>query len=323
MAEVYNCSGSEEYFCGTFENNPFKIISVIFSALSTPICILLLYGIIWFEKYGTDHKRTLANKLFSSLCWSLICALVVCSFDIIRYTFGPLPSILCFLAVIARNTVRTQIVLFYDAILVTRYVFIFRIKNPGGVDDDFWCRLLSLWIVGISALVNFVIYSLPLKRPMYFFICTDMDPQLDFSKSNKPIAIEEILSVLLLIIIKVKISLHRKKINKIDDQKNTFQKNYVLSMIEKQNIADFTSNLLGLVSFTCFAFLTLKINLMTISELNQFPHFLFLYAFQLVCPALIGFTIFFVNYMRNNTMRETLQRELKNCVDCDSVPCVD
>jgi hypothetical protein len=30
-----------------------------------------------------------------------------------------------------------------------------------------------------------------------------------------------------------------------------------------------------------------------------------------------------VNYTRNNTMRETLQRELKNYLDCDSVPCVD
>ncbi len=94
-------------------------------------------------------------------------------------------------------------------------------------------------------------------------------------------------------------------------------------MIEKQNIADFTSNLLGLLSFTGFAFLTLKINLMTISEINQFPHFLFLYVFQMFCPVLICLTIFFVNYTRNNTMRETLQRELKNYLDCDSVACVD
>jgi hypothetical protein len=247
MAELHNCSESEKNFCSVFEHNQFKIISVIFASMFTPICVILLYGIIWFEKFGTDHKRTLNNKLLSSVCWTLIYGLVVCCLDIIRYVIGPLPSQMCFITVIAKNAIKTQIVLFYDAILVTRYVFIFWIKNPGGVDDDFWCRFLSIWIVSFSTLLNYVIYSLPVKQPMFYFLCADIDPQLDSAKASRLPAVVEIVSVLLLVIIKLRITIHKKNVQP-PEINNVFHKSYVLTMIEKQNIGDFTSSLMGLLS---------------------------------------------------------------------------
>jgi hypothetical protein len=158
-----NCSSNEKHFCGVFENNPSKIFSILFATVSTPIVVLLLYGIIWFEHFGSDHKRTLANKLLTSICWTLILGLFICSSDIVRYIFGPLPKAFCFVLVIAKNSVKTQTVLLYDAIIVTKYVFIFWLKNPAGVDDDFWCRFLTLWVVGFSHLLNFVVYSLPVR----------------------------------------------------------------------------------------------------------------------------------------------------------------
>jgi hypothetical protein len=314
MAEFHNCSESEKYFCGTFENNEFKIISIVFASLFTPACVILLYGIIWFEKFGTDCKRTLTNKLLSSICWTLIYGLVVCSLDIIRYVIGPLPRQMCFITVIVKNAIKTQIVLFYDAILVTRYVFIFWIKNPGGVDDDFWCRFLSIWIVGFSTLLNYVIYSLPVKQPMFYFLCADIDPQLDSDKNGKQPAVVEILSVVLLIVIKLRI-LIQKKNNQPPEINNVFHKSYVLTMIEKQNIADFTSNLMGLLSLTGISLLSIKINSSTIVDANQFPNYLYIFFFQMGCPVLICLTVFIVNYCRCKNLRETLQRELKEHID--------
>jgi len=311
MASGQNCSDIEKHYCVAFENNAYKTISIIFATVSMPVCTVLLYGIIWYERFGSDNKRTLANKLFSILCWSSICALLVSSLDIVRYVVGPLPGYVCFLAVIARNVIRTQILLLYDAVLVTRYVFIFWIKNPGGVDDDFWCLFLSIMVIGLSTIMNFVIYTLPVKRPMFYFVCADTDPHLDLAKSNKPVAIEEILSVLLLIFIKLRISLHKRKTQPTEST-NVFHRSFVLAIIEKQNIADFTSNFIGLSSLVGFALLALKFNSMTINEINQFPHFLLLYLFQLVYPFLMGLTLLFVLYKRCKIMRETLQREFKD-----------
>jgi hypothetical protein len=322
MSDSANCSHFEKYFSPAFENNILKTISIIFATLSTPVCIFLLYGLIWFEKFGTDHRSTLANKFLSSTCWSLMCALVVCSLDIIRYVVGPLPQMVCFLAVIARNTIQTQVVLFFNAILVTRYVFIFWIKNPGSVDDDFWCRFISIWIVCFSTTMNFVIYTLPVKQPMFFFVCADIDPQSMLAQSSKPLAVHEILSVLMLIVIKIRISIHKKN-HQPTEPTNIFHKSYVLAMIEKQNIADFTSNLIGLLSLTSLALLIFKVNSMDTTEINKFPNFLLLYFFQMFCPQLICLTVFMMNYNRCKNMRDTLKRELNEWFNHDLIQCID
>jgi len=56
---------------------------------------------------------------------------------------------------------KTQAILFYDGIVVVRYIFIFWLKNPMAVNDDFWSRFLNAWILGLSAIVNFVYGFLP------------------------------------------------------------------------------------------------------------------------------------------------------------------
>jgi hypothetical protein len=228
----------------------------------------------------------------------------------------------CFFAVVARNSVQTQVVLFYNAILITRYVYIFLIKNPGGVDDEFWCRFVSIWIVGFSTFINFVIYTLPVKQPMFYFVCADIDPQSILSQTSKPLIVHEMLSLLLLIIIKIRIAIHKKKTQPAEPT-NVFHKNYVLSMIEKQNIADFTSNLIALLSLTCLALIIFKVNSMTITEINLFPNFLLLYFFQMFSPQLVCFTMFMANYKRCKNMRETFKRELKEQFNLEMIQCID
>jgi hypothetical protein len=39
-----------------------------------------------------------------------------------------------------KNVLKTCAILFYTGIVVVRYVFIFKLKNPLAVDDDFWSR---------------------------------------------------------------------------------------------------------------------------------------------------------------------------------------
>ena len=116
---------------------------------------------------------------------------------------------LCFFLVIAKNSVKTQTVLFFDAIIVTRYVFIFWLKNPGSVDDDFWCWFLSLWVIGFSHLMNFVIYFLPVRQPLHYYTCADLDPTADLNHSLKVPAIFEIISIMLHVVIRFKIMYHR------------------------------------------------------------------------------------------------------------------
>ena len=306
MVELANCSGTEKYFCGTLENNPYKDASIFFASVSMPTSIILLYAVIWFEKFGSDHKRILTNKLLSSICWTLICGILVYSVDILRYLVGPLPSSLCFFMVVAKNAVKTRCVLLYNAIHITRYVCIFWLKNPGAVKDDFWGLFLSFIINGLSILPNLVIYSLPIKQPMYYYVCADIDPRLDMAMPSKPPAIADLVSLLIFISIKVRIYVHQQK-----PDPNPCQSTCVLLLIEKQTITDFTSNLMGLLSLASFSIISIKINSLTVEELNQFPGFLYIFMYQMICPPIVAFTVFFMNYIRCKNLRETLHRELK------------
>ena len=47
-------------------------ITVVLSVLLSVNVIPSLYGIIWFERFGSDSKRTLINQLFASVCWYLM-----------------------------------------------------------------------------------------------------------------------------------------------------------------------------------------------------------------------------------------------------------
>ncbi len=61
-----------EIFDILFERSLLKVSFVIASVLFSILNVFLLYGIIWFERFGSDHKRTIMNKLLTSVCWILI-----------------------------------------------------------------------------------------------------------------------------------------------------------------------------------------------------------------------------------------------------------
>ena len=64
-------------FCSAFmEDNLSKIASLVFSLLASVLLFPLLFGIVWFERFGTDFRRNLNNRLMSAIIWRLIGSLV-------------------------------------------------------------------------------------------------------------------------------------------------------------------------------------------------------------------------------------------------------
>jgi len=53
-----------------------KMLAITLSFLLSLTALPLLFGIIWYERFGTDSKRTLMNQLVSSICWHLIFSIV-------------------------------------------------------------------------------------------------------------------------------------------------------------------------------------------------------------------------------------------------------
>ena len=62
----------DDLFKELFENRTSKIIGVLFAVPMSFLICFAAYGIIWFERFGSDLKRIFINKMVSSVCWSII-----------------------------------------------------------------------------------------------------------------------------------------------------------------------------------------------------------------------------------------------------------
>ena len=76
--------------------------------------------------------------------------------------------------------------LFYDAITVSLYIFIFWLKNPTAVEDSFWNLFINIWIV-TGCTIYATVYSLmPSRQVPYFYICSGIEPSDDTGLPEKP-----------------------------------------------------------------------------------------------------------------------------------------
>ncbi len=67
---------------------------LIFAVTGIIVTTPLTYGIIFYEKCGSDKKRTLVNKLISSLCYAIIAwNLIIQIFTVARFIIGPLSGL--------------------------------------------------------------------------------------------------------------------------------------------------------------------------------------------------------------------------------------
>ena len=59
-------SNEENFYSTLMETNVWKVVAVGYAIVSIIVQVVLLYGIIWFERFGSDKRRTLLNMLVSS-----------------------------------------------------------------------------------------------------------------------------------------------------------------------------------------------------------------------------------------------------------------
>ena len=70
-AEASNMTSSD-HFPALMENNFAKIIGLGITIANVLLAPLMLYFIIWYERFENTMKRTLINMLTSMICWTLI-----------------------------------------------------------------------------------------------------------------------------------------------------------------------------------------------------------------------------------------------------------
>jgi hypothetical protein len=169
-----------DFFSNLSDYKPTKFLFIAFATLTALINPILLYFIIWFEKYGSDNKRTLVNKFASGSIWCAIqYHLLFLPSEVFRFVFGPLNRNVCLALRIAKLANYLQIFIYSDLIAISRYVYIFLLKNPASFNDDFWACFLNIWLT-VMCLLAKVAYHLAIPHQMMvFYFCCGIDPSMD------------------------------------------------------------------------------------------------------------------------------------------------
>jgi len=184
-------SSSRNLFDGVYEIRPSKIVGIVISAINIFVISPLLYFVIWYEKFGSNHNRSLINQFATSGCWTALayCFLIQVP-ELAIALKGALNSHFCYLHLMLKNVLGIQYTLLAAAIPFVKYLYIFVLKNPSGQNDDFLCLFFNLAIILLATLAQFVFLFLPGKNSYIFYVCSGEDPrQLKGVKINYPLQV--------------------------------------------------------------------------------------------------------------------------------------
>jgi hypothetical protein len=300
----HNNQDQKTYFNQDLENNPHKHVFVFMCAALSMVTIVLACCIIWYEKFGSDKKRTIVNLLVSSICWNaIVWNVTIQSVGIARILSGPFHQTFCFWHYILRRALLTQLILVADAITLIRYLFIFWLQNPGAFNDEFWNLFINLWTIGMSFILQFTKSYLPHPKIYQYNLCIGHPP--DQFENSIELGVES-LSFLLQMAFFALI-----KINQLKKPFIVNLKTQDLALIEKYSLVKFTFKICFVI-IVMFAMtyyvstianqLCFKTNIPS-SILVPFTYLIF----TSLMPLLIIFSIFSIH----PRMKKSVYREIK------------
>ena len=204
-----------------------------------------------------------------------------------------------------------------DAMIITRYSFVFYLKNPTSTQDDFWNLFINLWITTVSIMTQTVYAIQPGKNPMHYYICvgriTNTYDATKTVKMNHSVLFILTVSCLLHAFAGVRLLIVRYKSN--IELKSPMSSN---SILNKESLVSVTSNLCSIFMILFSSAIPGELNKIDFSQLDK--HFLLIHLFHHYSPQTIFAATILIFLMKNAQLRNFLKREysIKNTMyDCE------
>ena len=301
-------------FAGLDSDNNYKSIFVTVSIILIILTTPAFYTIIGYEQFGSDKKRTLMNKLVSSICWNgIVFNLTAQSLYVLRFAFGPLPSFLCSVIFVVKKTIIINDAMLLNSIALIRYIYIFWLKNPGACREDFWYIFINFWTLGFSFIFELLRLIVPGNQVLEYNLCTGDDPTTILLLPPFGRGYVEIVSCLIHIFVFAKIFIFKKKSNSRvgPDMYGQFLKNLTISDLEDRSISSISTNSFSVVVIACGAVLITIGKFKDCSDFQIFPKYLLVYNSFLILPCIGNIFIVVACYLRCPTLLKYTLREFK------------
>ena len=209
--------------------------------------------------------------------------------DILRFSFGPMPSWICCIHMVIKTAHVWISLLYIDAIIIARYIFIFCLKNPAAFADDFWCCFVSIWIYTVSLLALFSWNFLVKFETMGYDICAGTNPEIKSLKKPFPTKIFGVLGVsssLVNVCIHFKIHFHKAKTVFVHDNLTNSIRTYLGGELEKHSMFTFAFNVCGILIIVTIILALGQVEKIGIKDIVLYPNYLLIFYINLVGPAL-------------------------------------
>ena len=293
--------------------NPFKIAYIS----STVICIICAVPafstVIWFEKYGSDKKRTVINKLISTICYIGIFANVfVQGAFVSRFAFGPLPPLACFWICLSKRICICAGLLIFDSISGIRFMFIFCLKNPAAFNDDFWHVFISSWCILMSFNFQILRATIPGSQLVDYNICTGEDPTTVFLLPSFGKGIAEGFSLVLQIYIYASILVYKRQKAKMigpQDFKSHIRRIFIKNL-DKQSLSSLATDIVAGIILAFGSVLVSVINFKSCNDFQSYPKFILVYHTYMLSPCIATLIAVIIIFLNNPSMKQAIIREL-------------
>ena len=206
-----------------------------------------------------------------------------------------------------------SLLLIVDAIIIVRYIFVFKLKNPAAFHDDFWFVFATVWIHSFSVLTNGSWYYFGMdQQPFSYYMCTGRNPfeLLPTQKSSKVYGVVETASALLNIVLYTKIFLFKRKARRVLPVANnglTTTTTHNVFELEKHSLATIASNTIVILIYGISAIVVRKMNATKLEDVDSASFQALTFYRSLIAPILLMMLIILSCIMNKSYIRAVAQ----------------
>ena len=315
MAE--ECHLDFKPFCEFHQRDVSKNLVIVASFFVNLISGIFMYSIIWYERFGSDSKRILTNKLVSMIFWYEIFGSQFAFFsDTFIFLFAPMSNYSCLIMAFLRLMLVSNIVTFLNFIVFSKYIFIFWMRNPGSVQDDFWTVFISMWTFVFSFIFSLVRVIQAKKEMIFYYFCMNSDPEKDnHLQARADDQIELMFCFLLHLVITLRVQIfkfkkaHSTAVAPQPIQISTITQMYIQN-VEKLTLADFVTSSVLAIWIGSLSVLQNKLEKLSLAEVSTPYYSFYLFGCLYYVNSFSALIISGVYICRHSRLREKLKKEI-------------
>lgn len=201
-----------------------------------------------------------------------------------------------------------------NCVTLVKYVFVFWLKNPAGLDQDFWCTFINLWISTFHFLLYLAVGFVRQKTSVNSFVCSGLTHGITSLSDKNEQGTREVkvivrmavsISLIIHIYVHLRIYFYKRKHNR--SEANTDSQCFAVDM---PSLASTTINFCVILTLTFCGWCVYKIDQLGPLNITYYPNHLLLYAAYLINPNITILTFTVLHYSRHEHLRKVLTREL-------------